>query len=84
VKTVRCARALVARGQLGSVEAELAKRAPRQWALLEELWRTGDLVPLSDLFRRCGESRSALRALENKGWVRLETVPVHRTPGPGA
>jgi primosomal protein N' (replication factor Y) (superfamily II helicase) len=57
---------------------KLAKRAPRQHAILTLLTHTADRrLPVSDL----GEGNSAaLKALEKNGFIRLETEEVRRDP----
>jgi len=66
-----------------SVEASLlAKRAPRQAALLRVLSEAGDEpVAAGELFEQAGASPSSLRALVKRNLVALEKVPA-RVPLP--
>ncbi|GAB6875844.1 hypothetical protein JCM13210_05700 [Thermaerobacter litoralis] len=54
--------------------AEVARRAPRQAALLERLCRpeAQDGLPQAVLLHQAGAGPEAVKALERKGWIRVE------------
>ncbi len=64
-------------GELAVIE----KRAPRQADVLRHLLASpGASVALTVLQKKCGASRAALDALEEKGWVTTQTETVWRDP----
>jgi len=69
------------KGETGEAAAVLAKKAPRQAALLERLLREpAGSLPAAELLRLCRASRGSLAALEKKGLVEL-TAASRYLPG---
>lgn len=62
--------------------ARLQRRAPRQAAVLLDLTQREPEQAATELVARHGADLSVLRALEKKGWVRLERRELFRTPRP--
>ena len=65
-------------GDAAAVEA-LRKRAPKQAAVLDVLRRSGEVF-LARLARQAGAAPAAVRALEKKGFVRIEDRAAERDP----
>ncbi|GIX05650.1 MAG: primosomal protein N' [Candidatus Poribacteria bacterium] len=66
--------------QVDSTLTALRSRAPKQAALLTYLLRLGEAVPVPELLRATGGSRSVLEALRQKGLVEIRQQEVDRTP----
>ena len=62
----------------------LQRRAPRQAAVLLDLIQQAHEQAAAELYARHGTDLTALRALEKKGWIRLERRELFRTPKPVA
>ncbi len=65
-----------------AAQAENRRRtAPRQAAILNEiLLHPGESLPVNDLLKRTGASRSSLLALERAGILRRGRIPMRRYP----
>ena len=61
----------------------IAKKAPKQGALLRALANSADRIPVPDLLASSGASDASLRALSSSGWVDLEERRVS-APGNGS
>ena len=62
--------------------AKLKKRARRQADAIDYLndQKPEPLMPLAELVNAMGVSRQSIKALENRGWVQIETETVSRDP----
>ena len=62
--------------------AKLKKRARRQADAIDYLndQKPEPLMPLAELVNTMGVSRQSIKALENRGWVQIETETVSRDP----
>ncbi len=57
------------------------QRAPRQAAVLQQLGKQDDgRLAQTEIYARCGECRSILRTLEQKGWIESCEIPAVAAP----
>lgn len=78
-------RAALARNpeEVRAVSSSLARKAPRQAAILDQLLsEASESIPVAELLRRCRSPRSSLASLEKKGLITLTAGDRYR-PGTG-
>jgi primosomal protein N' (replication factor Y) len=61
----------------------LARKAPKQHAILERLRTATSAIPVNELLRESGGSDASLRALVTAGWIGLSEVRSTASPGGG-
>jgi primosomal protein N' (replication factor Y) len=58
----------------------IAKRAPKQAAVIEFLAGQSEPVAVTELMKECGVTRSTLDQMRERGWIALERQAVQRDP----
>ncbi len=73
---------LIDRNDAGSIISELKKKktTEKRVALLEFLFESNKALPVADVIRRTGISRSTVNSLVKSGYIALEQVEVRRNP----
>ena len=78
-KTVRVAALDIPGEEADGLAEKMQKSAPKQWQVLELLARDGSMS-FEDIRYYTGVSTSIIKALENRGFVRVEEREVYRRP----